>query len=303
MQVLRTPGHRFANLRDYPFASGELDVGRETVGRELRMHYVDEGPRDAPPILMLHGEPTWSYLYRKVIPPCVAAGFRVIAPDLIGFGKSDKPAQISDHSYARHVAWVGQLLAGLDLRETTLLCQDWGSLIGLRLVAEASERFAAVVLSNGMLPTGDQRLPRAFKLWQTFARFTPILPIAAIVDSGSRRKLDAREREAYEAPFPSRRYQAGPRAMPLLVPTRPDDPASAANRAAWTELERWQRPFVTAFTSGDPITRGGDDYVRRRIPGTRGQPHETLRGGHFVQEDSPTELARITVATAEGLRS
>jgi haloalkane dehalogenase len=255
------------------------------------MHYVDEGPREGAVVLMLHGEPSWSYLYRHMIPECVAAGHRVIAPDLIGFGKSDKPVRVEDYTFARHVAWVRELIETLDLREINLVCQDWGSLIGLRLAAELEPRFARVALSNGMLPTGEEKVPRVFKLWQAFSQLSPWFPIGGIVSFGTKRKLSPREVAAYDAPFVSKHYEAGARAFPALVPTSPQDPAAPANKAAWKVLEQWKKPFLLAFSDGDPITRGGDGYVKKRVPGTADQPHVTLRGGHFVQEDSPVEFA------------
>lgn len=230
-----------------------------------------------------------------MIPPCVAAGQRVIAPDLIGFGRSDKPAAISDYSYARQVEWVRELVEALDLRDITLICQDWGSLLGLRLAAELEQRFARIVLANGMLPTGDQRMPPAFKVWRSFARFSPYFPISGIIQAGTRRKLDARELAAYDAPFPSRAYKAGARAFPLLVPSRPDDPASAANRAAWEVLKQWDKPFLMVFSSGDPITQGGERYVQARVPGAEGLEHAIVRGGHFIQEDAGGELIAATL--------
>jgi haloalkane dehalogenase len=287
MEFLRTPAHRFLNLPDYPFAPHHVQVGSPP----LRMHYVDEGPRNGPVVLMLHGEPSWSYLYRHMIPVCVKAGQRVIAPDLIGFGKSDKPTRITDYTYARHVAWVRDLIVKLDLRDITLVCQDWGSLIGLRLAAENEERFGRIALSNGMLPTGEQHFPAAFKIWRTFAQVSPWFPISGILGVGTRRTLSARERAAYDAPFPNAKHQAGARAFPALVPASLADPASAANIAAWEVLKRWEKPFLLAFSNGDPITKGGDRYVSERVPGSKGQPHVTLRGGHFVQEDSPLEFA------------
>jgi len=291
MEFLRTPAHRFLNLPDYPFEAHHVQVGSSAGSPPLRMHYVDEGPRNGPVVLMLHGEPSWSYLYRHMIPVCVKAGQRVIAPDLIGFGKSDKPTRLEDYTYARHVAWVRDLIAALDLRDITLVCQDWGSLIGLRLAAENEERFGRIVLGNGMLPTGEQRLPPAFKIWRAFAQHSPWFPISGILNVGTKRTLTSRERAAYDAPFPSASFQAGARAFPALVPASTTDPASAANIAAWEVFSRWEKPFLLAFSDGDPITRGGDRYVSARVPGTKGQPHVTLRGGHFLQEDSPTEFA------------
>ncbi len=299
MEFLDTPDDRFENLKDYPFEPHFQAV--DASG--MRMHYVDEGPRDAAPILMLHGEPSWSYLYRSMIPVGVAAGRRVIAPDLIGFGKSSKPTAKSDYTYQRHCDWVLGLIEALDLREITLVCQDWGSLIGLRLAAEREERFAAVVVGNGGLPTGNEGLgglnglpnTLAFLAWRTFARFAPTLPISRILQFGTQRTLDSEELRAYEAPFPDERYKAGARAFPLLVPASPRNPAVSRNRKAWEVLERWEKPFLTAFSDGDPITRGMDRVLQRRIPGARGLPHTTLFGGHFLQEDSGPELAKLAV--------
>ena len=255
------------------------------------MHYLDEGPKDADPVLMLHGEPTWSYLYRHMIPICSAAGHRVIAPDLIGFGKSDKPSKIEDYSYQTHMDWLLALIEYLDLRNITLVCQDWGSLLGLRLAAENESRFKAIVVGNGMLPTGEEKIPRAFKLWKAFALNSPWFPISRIIEFGSFKTLSKDERRAYDAPFPSKQFKAGSRAFPALVPTSPSDPASEANKKAWKILEQWEKPFLTTFSNGDPITRGGDRYMQSKIPGAQDMPHITLKGGHFLQEDSGTEFA------------
>lgn len=298
MDVLRTPDERFDNLPGFDFEPNYVDIdggGAGGVdGGGLRMHYVDIGPRDAAPVLLLHGEPTWSYLYRWMIPPLQAAGHRVVAPDLIGFGRSDKPARIDDYSYASHVAWMAAFLDALDLRGITLFCQDWGSLIGLRLVAECGNRFARVILSNGGLPAGDIALPRAFYLWRAFARHSPWFPIGRIVSAGCVRTLTPAERRAYDAPFPSARYKAGTRAFPRLVPATPADPAVADNLAAWRALREWRKPFLTAFSSRDPITRGGERLFVDSVPGCQGQPHEIVHvAGHFVQEDKGPELAAI----------
>ena len=286
MEYLRTPDDRFERLLDYPFVPHYVDVGG------LRMHYVDEGPADAPPVLMLHGEPTWSYLYRHMIPVCAAAGHRVIAPDLIGFGKSDKPTRIDDYSYQSHMDWMLSLLDQLALTRITLVCQDWGSLLGLRLAAENPDRFRAIVVGNGMLPTGDQTVPAAFQLWKNFAIYLPVFPVSRIIDAASFRKLGPDEKRAYEAPFPNRKYKAGARAFPKLVPVTPNDPATRANRTAWESLKQWRKPFLTTFSNGDPITRGGDKYMQEQVPGAKGQPHQTLTGGHFLQEDSPVAFAQ-----------
>ncbi|MCK7546747.1 haloalkane dehalogenase [Marinobacter koreensis] len=285
MDFVRTPEKRFERLLDYPFAPNYLNIG------EMRMHYVDEGPETASPVLMMHGEPSWSYLYRHMIPVCAAAGHRVIAPDLIGFGKSDKPTRIEDYSYQAHMDWMQAFIDGLELDNITLVCQDWGSLLGLRLAAENPDRFRAIVVGNGMLPTGDQRVPKAFRIWRAFALHSPWFPIARIINTGSFRTLGPDERRAYDAPFPNKSFKAGARAFPALVPMSPNDPASEPNRKAWKVLEQWQKPFLTTFSNGDPITRGGDHYMQQRIPGAANQPHITLTGGHFLQEDSPVDFA------------
>ncbi|HTN32435.1 MAG TPA: haloalkane dehalogenase [Marinobacter sp.] len=295
MDFVRTPDARFERLLDYPFEPNYVDVGG------LRMHYVDEGPADANPILMLHGEPSWSYLYRHMIPVCAAAGHRVIAPDLIGFGKSDKPTNINDYSYQQYMKWMQTFIDQLELNNITLVCQDWGSLIGLRLAAENPDRFQALVVGNGMLPTGDQKTPPAFHIWKNFALYSPWFPIGKIINAGSLRKLGTDELRAYNAPFPGKKYKAGARAFPRLVPVRPNDPASNANRKAWAVLERWEKPLLTTFSSGDPITRGGAAYLQKRIPGATGQPHITLKGGHFLQEDSPVPFARAINSLLAGL--
>lgn len=291
MNVLRTPESCFASIPDYPFAPHYAQVTDA-----LRLHYVDVGPRDARPVIMLHGEPTWSFLYRGVIPRVADAGHRVLAPDLIGFGKSDKPAERDAHSYAAQVAWIRQWIEALDLRDITLVCQDWGSLIGLRLAAESADRFARIVIGNGGLPDGRGRVPGAFRLWRAFARSSPWFPIGRIVQGGTRRRLTRQERAAYDAPFPSRAYKAAARAYPLLVPVTPGDPAAEANRNAWRVLEKWHKPFICCWSDGDPITRGLDREFRERVPGARGQPHATLRGGHFFQEDDGAALAGVVVA-------
>jgi haloalkane dehalogenase len=294
VDVLRTPDDRFEGLPDWPFAPRYVEVDG------LRLHAVDEGPREAPEtVLLLHGEPTWSYLYRSMIPVLAAAGLRVVAPDLVGFGRSDKPARREDYSYARLVAWMRGLVEAMDLRPITLFAQDWGSLVGLRLAAECEERFARVVIGNGGLPTGEGGAPLPFRLWRAFARHSPWFPVSRIVDFGSARRLSEGERRAYDAPFPDARYTAGARALPSLVPIAPDDPAREANLRAWKVLERFERPFLTAFSRGDPITRGLDRVLQERIPGARGLDHGRVAGGHFLQEDSGPELARRIVQLVE----
>lgn len=290
MKILRTPDECFTDLPGYPFAPNYAEIGDG-----LRVHYVDEGPRDAAPVLLLHGEPSWSYLYRRMIPPLVAAGHRVVAPDLVGFGRSDKPAAMEDYTYARHVEWMRQLVFDhLDLRGITFFGQDWGGLIGLRLVAADPDRYARVVVGNTGLPTGDGRVSEAFLNWQRFSQTAEQFPVGAIVNGGCTTDLPADVIAAYDAPFPDDSYKAGARIFPSLVPTSPDNPASADNRAAWDVLRAFDRPWLTAFSDADPITGGGHKVFQEQIPGAAGQPHTTIAGGgHFLQEDRGPELAAV----------
>lgn len=302
MKALRTPDSRFENLPGYPFAPHYVEIASGDGGA-LRMHFVDEGPRDADPVLLLHGEPSWSYLYRKMIPGIVAAGHRTVAPDLVGFGRSDKPAERSDYSYQRHVDWLRAFVESLDLRRITLFCQDWGGLLGLRLVAEHPERFARVVAANTFLPTGDTPAGPAFLAWREFSQKVPEFPAGRILSGATVTEMPPEVVAAYDAPFPDESYKSGARQFPLLVPISPDDPAAAANRAAWKQLERLEKPFLTAFSDQDPVTRGGDAALRERIPGARGQRHVTIEGGgHFLQEDRGEELARVVVAFIEATK-
>jgi haloalkane dehalogenase len=262
------------------------------------MSYVETGPADGEPVLLLHGEPSWSFLYRTVMPVLAEAGFRAIAPDLIGFGRSDKPAAIGDHSYARHVEWVRAFAFDqLNLRGLTLVGQDWGGLIGLRLAAEHPDRFARLVAANTGLPTGDQPMPEVWWQFRRVVERAEALDVARLVQAGCRTELTPDVRAGYEAPFPDGRYQAGPRAMPLLVPTAPDDPAAAANRAAWAALTAATTPLLVAFSDGDPITGGMAPVLRTAFAGAQGRDHLVIAGaGHFVQEDAGEELARHVLA-------
>lgn len=293
MDALRTPDERFAELAGWPYEPRYLTV--EAPGyAPLRMHYVDEGPPGAEPVLLMHGEPSWGYLYRTMVPPLAGAGRRVVVPDLIGFGRSDKPAGVDDYSFQRHVDWTWSLLEQLGLDRITLFCQDWGGLIGLRLVGEHPERFARVVAANTFLPTGDTPLGEGFEAWLRFSQDVPELPVGAILNGGSVRELEPEVIAAYEAPYPEERFKAGARAFPTLVPATPDDPAAPAARAAWEVLARFDKPFLTAFSDSDPVTRGADAVLQGLIPGANGQPHRTIEGGgHFLQEDAGPELAGI----------
>lgn len=290
MDVLRTPDERFLNLAGYAFAPHYIEV------RGLRVHYVDDGPHAANPVLLLHGEPSWCYLYRKMIPVLTAAGHRAVAPDFVGFGRSDKPTDRNDYSYQLHVDILTDLLQRLDLENITLVCQDWGGLIGLRVAAEHPERFARIVAANTGLPTGDTPMSEAFFRWQAFSQRVPSLDVGRVVRNGCRTELAPDVVAAYDGPFPDERYKAGARIFPALVPTRPDDPASAANRRAWKVFARWDKPFLTAFSDSDPITRGGERVFQTQVPGANGQPHPTIAGaGHFLQEDKGEELAAVVL--------
>ncbi|WNG84185.1 haloalkane dehalogenase [Mycobacterium sp. ITM-2016-00316] len=290
MDVLRTPDERFADLPDFPFAPHYVEVDG------LRVHYLDEGPAGAAVVLLLHGEPSWSYLYRWMIPVLVDAGLRAVAIDLVGFGRSDKPATRQDYTYQSHVDWTWGAIEAIGLTDITLVCQDWGGLIGLRLVGEHSERFARVVAANTTLPTGDQHPGEAFLAWQRFSQETQEFPVGNIINGGCVSDLTPEVIAAYDAPFPDETYKAGARQFPTLVPTSPDDPAAAPNRAAWAGLQRFDRPFLCAFSDADPITRGADAPLRKLIPGAAGQAHVTIAGGgHFLQEDKGRELAGVVV--------
>ncbi|MDP2269489.1 MAG: haloalkane dehalogenase [Archangium sp.] len=289
MRVLRTPETCFSSLPDFPFTPR-----RVTVAEGLEMAWVEDGPPQAAPVLCLHGEPSWSFLYRKLIPVLARAGHRVVAPDLIGFGRSDKPAERTDYTYQRHMDWLTTFVEKLDLRDITLVCQDWGGLLGLRLVAERPERFARVVAANTFLPTGDLPMPKAFFKWREFSQTTPEFDLGRVVSNGCATPLSPEVKAAYDAPFPSDAYKAGARQFPALVPATPDDPATPANRLAWERLAEFDKPFLTAFSDLDPITRGADLFLQSAIPGAQGQKHTTLvGGGHFLQEDRGEELAKV----------
>lgn len=300
MQIVRTPDERFENLPDYPFAPNYVEID-DTEGGKLRVHYIDEGPADAPVVLMMHGEPSWSFLYRTMVPVITAAGLRAVAPDLVGFGRSDKPTERTDYTYARHVTWMEAVITQLDLTDITLVCQDWGGLIGLRLVAAHPERFARVVAANTMLPTGDQDPGKAFKAWRQFSQTVPDFMVARIIQGACKSTLSEDVQRGYDAPFPDDSFKAGARIFPMLVPASPDDPEAPANRAAWQVLARLDIPFLTAFSDGDPITAGGDKVMTERIPGAKGQPHTTIEGGgHFLQEDKGPQLAQVVVDFVRG---
>lgn len=296
MDYLRTPNERFDGLPDFDFAPCYRIVC-DGSGNRLRMHYLDEGSSDADPILLMHGEPTWCYLFRHMIPIFREAGHRVVAPDMIGFGRSDKPLAREDHTYQRHVDWLTDWLVQLDLKRITLFCQDWGGLLGLRLVAAMPERFARLVISNTALPTGDRPTSDTFQSWRAYSQSTEKFNAGRIVHGGTVSKLSDAEVAAYNAPFPDSRYQAGARQLPMLVPDRPDDPASAPNRAAWQALKAHPLPALTLFGADDKVMAGVDRMFQKELPGAKGQPHRILmEAGHFLQEDVSDELAAATLA-------
>ncbi len=304
MEILRTPDERFDALPDFDFAPRYVEIpatdpadgSSSQEGATLRIHYVDEGPKSSAPVVMLHGEPSWSFLYRKMIPIMVDNGLRAIAPDLVGFGRSDKPWPREEYSYRRHVYWMKAWFEAMDLKDVTLVCQDWGGLIGLRLVAENPERFSRVVAANTFLPTGDSSPSDAFMSWRKFSQEIAEFPVGRIVAGGCLYKLPDEVIAAYDAPFPEERFKEGARQFPVLVPITPDDPESEPNRRAWENLKRFERPFLTAFSDGDPITRGAEKVLQALIPGAASQRHTTIEGaGHFLQEDKGEELARVAV--------
>ncbi len=296
MQILRTPDDRFAGLPDYSFEPHYVEVDSGD-GDRLRMHYVDDGPSDGETVLLLHGEPSWSFLYRSMIPVLAKAGLRAVALDLVGFGRSDKPASRSDYTYQKHVDWTWAAIEAIGLEEMTLVCQDWGGLIGLRLVGEHPARFARVVAANTFLPTGDRHPGESFLAWQRYSQGTPDFEAGHIVNGGCLTALSDAVVAGYDAPFPNDLFKAGARQFPMLVPTSPDDPAAPANRSAWESLRRFDRPFLCAFSDSDPITGGADKVLRAEIPGAAPFDPVTINSaGHFLQEDKGQDLAEAVAA-------
>ncbi|WP_432196601.1 haloalkane dehalogenase [Streptomyces sp. bgisy027] len=296
MRILRTPDERFDGLPDYPFSPSYTEVAADDGAKSLRVHYVDHGDGSSgETVLLLHGEPSWSYLYRHMIPVLSAAGHRCVAPDLIGFGRSDKPTPRLEYTYQRHVDWMREALFDrLDLRGITLVCQDWGGLIGLRLVAESPDRFARVVVANTFLPTGDREPGEAFLAWREFSQNTTEFRVGDIVNGGCTTDLAPETVAAYDAPFPDETFKEGARQFPLLVPVSPDDPAAEPNRLAWQTLQSFTHPFLCSFSDQDPISHGADRVFRKLVPGCRGQEHAVVKGGgHFLQEDRGAEFAEI----------
>ncbi len=304
MEILRTPDSRFEGLPGYPYAPKYQRLAGNAASElaELRMHYVDEGPRTGRPILMLHGEPSWSFLYRHMIPIIAEAGYRAVAPDLIGFGRSDKPAAQEDYSYERHDEWLEAFVLGLDLKRIVLVCQDWGGLLGLRLVARHPERFDAVLAANTFLPSGREPLGEAFAAWQRFSQEVPEFDVGKIIQGGCVGSLSEQVRAAYDAPFPDESFKMGARKFPMLVPTSADSPDAKANQEIWKSLATFDKPFVTAFSDGDPITRGAEKILQAAITGANNKQHTTIvGGGHFLQEERGPELAKAALRLANAV--
>jgi len=295
MKIVRTPDHRFENLPGYEFSANYLEVEEG-----LRMHYVDEGDHAKPTVLLLHGEPSWSYLYRKMIPILSVSAFRVIAPDLIGFGKSDKPVDQSSYSYQKHIDWLSTFIQKLDLRDIVLFCQDWGGLTGLRIITLMEDRFSMVVASNTILPVGQGSIPDSFLIWREFSQSSPEFDSGRVIDTGTLSPLSDEIIAAYNAPFPSEDYKAGARIFPTLVPIDFDDPESVKNRKAWEVLAQWKKPFLTIFGDKDIMTKGAEKVLQSIIPGAQNQSHVMLNAGHFIQEDKGEELAKLVMEFYNG---
>ncbi|HEX3793786.1 MAG TPA: haloalkane dehalogenase [Acidimicrobiales bacterium] len=312
MEVLRTPRSRFDDLADFPF-----DPAFITLRDELQMHYVEAGPVDGEPVVLLHGQPTWSYLYRHVMPVLAEHGFRALAPDLIGYGQSDKPASRSAYSVRNHIGWLHEFFEQLDLEGVTMVVQDWGGPVGLAVLARDPDRMARVVATNTVLHTADRSLEGALtwachsdstghvvvesalldyqRLTQELPEFHPSL----FVQGATVSEVGDEALAAYDAPFPDETYCAGPRQLPLLMGLSPGSSCARQNQKTLAALAGFDRPFLTAFSDSDPSTAGWERIFQERIPGTAGQAHTTIAGaGHFVQEDQGTELGRIVVQFA-----
>ncbi len=291
MEFLRTADEHFDNLEGYDFEPRYVQVSEG-----LRMHFIDEGPSDGQPILLLHGEPSWSYLYRKMIPILVEAGYRAIAPDLIGFGKSDKPTKVEDYSYASHQQWLLDFVGKIDLKGACLFCQDWGGLLGLRVAIDEQERFSSVVVANTFLPAGNLPPNPAFEQWKDFSQTAPVFPVGNVLNMGTVNELSTQVIAAYDAPFPDESYKAGARIFPKLVPLAADDPEAIKNKEYLLAWAQWKKPLLTLFSDSDPIMNGGEKLFQQMVPGAQGQDHEIIRkAGHFSQEDQGEIIAKKVV--------
>jgi haloalkane dehalogenase len=291
VEFVRTPDDRFVGLDGYPYEPHFVEVDG------LRVAYVDEGPAEVPPLLLLHGEPTWGYLYRRMIPPLVDAGFRCVVPDLIGFGRSDKPTERSAYTYAGHVAWMKRFLDAIELPEATLFAQDWGGLIGLRVAAEDPDRFGRIAIGNTGLPVGESIGP-GFDFWLEMSETVDFTATGELLAQAVQaRELTDAEKSAYSAPFPESAFTAGAREFPCLVPITPEHGGVQENLSAWQVLEQWTKPFLTLWCPGDQVLgQLGQEFIER-VPGAAGQPHQTFEpGGHFLQDDRGEDVAAALVA-------
>ncbi len=294
MDVLRTPDECFVGLEGWDFEPRYTTVTADD-GTALRFAHVEEGPAGADPVLLLHGNPSWSYLHRRMIRGLADRGHRVLALDLMGMGRSDKPAARTDYTLARHVDWVAQWCAAVDLRDATLFCQDWGGLIGLNVLPVEGDRVARVVAANTGVPSGEG-VNAFMEQWLAFSQSVDALPIGALVDGGTSRALSDAEKAAYEAPFPEPRYQVAALHFPTLIPVQPDNPGVGQCLATWDFLASWTKPFLTAFGTEDAVAYkpGSHRKLQRVVPGAAGQPHREIEGAnHFIQEDAPDELVEI----------
>jgi haloalkane dehalogenase len=299
MTVIRTPDERFANLPDYPFEPNYLDIPDEKFGK-LRMHYLDEGPADGRIILLAHGQGCWSYIFRHMIPMLVRGGHRVIAPDYIGFGRSDKLPDTEDYTFQKHIDWLVAFFREMNLADATAYLFDWGGFFGLRIAAEHPEFFARIALSNTQLPTGDSPGREWFINWRTEQFALPEFPQGEMINSGVKHPLSPETIAAFDAPYVDESYKTGPRRFPMILPISPDDPAAPANRAAWAKLADWSKPVLTLYSAEFSGSSMGPDKILNHIPGTRGQAHALLDdAGFYIVEDQPHELARRLLEFAE----
>ena len=278
-----------SHLQEYPFESHYQDVS------DCRLHYLDEGEKKAPALIFLHGVPTWSYTFRRIIPTCVKAGYRVVAPDLPGFGLSEKPMEKQLFTLKWLVEGMGEFIGIMNLEQPVLFAHDWGAIIGSLLISEKENRFAGMILCNGLLPVPGMKTPHLFRIWRLFAQISPLLPVGRIIDFGSKKRLSSMERRGYDFPFNSSREKKAIRWMPQLVPIGKGHKDVQMLEDAWLNLDQWMKPLLIIFGNGDPITRGWERVLQRRIPGAKNQDHVLLKGGHFLQEDAPEDISRAIV--------
>lgn len=295
-KFINTPEERFSDLPGYNF-----EPKYKRVGGFLRMHYIDNESGD-PCIVMLHGEPSWSYLYRKMIKVFQEYGWRTIAPDLIGFGKSEKLVDRNQYTYTLHEEWLDEWFQQVNLDETYLFVQDWGGLLGLRLAVKHKVKIKGLIIANTFLPAGHASANKAFEQWRDFSQDVPEFPVGKIINMATETNLSEEVIKAYDAPFPDESYKEGARQFPILVPFEYDDPECVHNREVWKELMQWEIPTLTLFSDSDPIMAGLEKVFQEKIPGCKDQPHEIIQGaGHFLQEDKGEEIAEKIIEWDKGL--